>query len=552
MKMMDTLDILSSFWRVYHSWMNRTEEMNERLIDLSRKLDGAIGDELTHTRASERHLEDKPDSLELFLEYARGNAKLGRRCQMIFDGWFKDLVNHSRDLGEKDRRRTLFWTKQVINALAPSNYFWTNPLAIKKCIDTGGASLMQGLNNAWDDFCRGDYWSRITDEKAFKVGENIAVTPGCVVFRNDLMELIQYEPSTEKTHPLPIVFIPPWINRYYIFDLTPQTSFVRYLRDLGFTVFMISWKNPTATMREVTFADYMLTGALKAMEVARHICRSPHVHAAGYCIGGTVLAALMAWLNRKPGRKNHQPVADWTLLSTLVDFSDPGDLGVFISERVIEATENIMKTQGFLDARYLSRIFRLLGSESLIWRNFVQNYLYGGTPPKSDMLYWNNDSTRLPEAMCSFYLREFYLSNNLAKKDALLLGNRPINIGQIEQPLYAVGAQLDHICPWRGTFRTGTLVKSPRRYVLSSEGHITGIINPHSEGSRRKYWAGAVDYPEEPEEWLDHQEARRGSWWQDWSAWLTQGNLSMKKAPTMGSRNYPPIEQAPGTYVLEH
>ncbi len=550
--MLDPFDILSSFWRVYRSWLKHSEEMNQHPIDLSRQLGEAIRDELAHTRSSAGQMEDKSDVFGIILENARRNAKLGRRCQGIFNDWFKDLVEQSRDLGEKDRQRVLFWTQQTINAFAPSNYFWTNPLAIKKFIDTGGASLMQGLNHAWADFCRGDYLSRITDENAFKVGENIAITPGCVVFRNDLMELIQYEPSTEKTHPLPIVFIPPWINRYYIFDLTPQTSFVRYLRDLGFTVFVISWKNPTATMREVTFADYMFKGVLKAMEVARHICRIPHVHAAGYCIGGTVLAALMAWLNRGPGRKSHQPVADWTLFSTLVDFSEPGDLGVFISEQVIEATESIMKMDGFLDARYLSGIFRLLGSESLIWRNFVQNYLYGSMPPKSDMLFWNSDSTRLPEAMCSFYLREFYLSNNLAKKDVLSLGNRPIDIGRIGQPLYAVGTQLDHICPWRGTFRTGSLVRSPRRYVLSSEGHITGIINPHSEGSKRKYWAGAVEKPEEPEEWLSHQEVRRGSWWQDWSAWLTQSNLSMKKPPALGCREYPPLEHAPGTYAMEH
>ncbi|MDQ1278449.1 MAG: poly[(R)-3-hydroxyalkanoate] polymerase subunit PhaC, partial [Thermodesulfobacteriota bacterium] len=458
----------------------------------------------------------------------------------------------SRDLNDKDRQRALFWTRQVVNALAPANFFWTNPVAIKKFIDTGGGSLPQGLRQAWDDFSRGDYLSRITDEKAFKVGENIAIMPGFVVFRNDLMELIQYEASTATTPALPIVLVPPWINKYYIFDLTPQTSFVRFLRDQGFTVFVISWKNPTAIMREVTFADYMFSGALKAVEVARHICIALYVHAAGYCIGGTALAALMAWLSRGAGTKGHLPIADWTLFSTLVDFSEPGDLGVFMSEKSIEVTEIIMKADGFLDARYLSWLFRVLGSDSLIWRNFVQNYLYGGTSPQSDLLFWNSDSTRLPEAMCSFYLREFYLHNNLAKKDVLSLGNRPMDMERVGQPLYAVGAQLDHICPWRGTFRTCSLVKAPRRYILSSQGHITGIINPHSEGSRRKFWAGKVESTENPDDWLSRQEERRGSWWRDWTDWLVQRGSIMKKPPTMGCVKYPPRESSPGKYVTEN
>ncbi|MFH0787809.1 MAG: alpha/beta hydrolase [Pseudomonadota bacterium] len=549
---MDPLDILTSFWKVHRSWIDRSEEMNQRAIDLFQSLEGATREEFPHLLVSELPAEDKSDASEVFLEYVRRNAKLSRRFHSIFNDWLKDLVERSKDLNDKDRQRALFWTQQVVNALAPANFFWTNPLAIKKFIDTGGSSLAQGLGQAWDDFSRGDYLSRITDEKAFKVGDNIAITPGFVIFRNDLMELIQYEASTETTHALPIVLVPPWINKYYIFDLTPQTSLVRFLRDQGFTVFVISWKNPTAVMRDVTFADYMFTGALKAVEAARHICKVPHAHAVGYCIGGTALAALMAWLNRGPGPKGHLPVADWTLFSTLVDFSEPGDLGVFMSEKSIEATEILMKSDGFLDARYLSWLFRILGSDSLIWRNFVQNYLYGGTPPKSEMLFWNSDSTRLPEAMCSFYLREFYLHNNLAKKDALSLGNRPIDMEKIEQPLYAVGTQMDHICPWRGTFRTSSLIKAPQRYVLSSEGHITGIINPHSEGSRRKFWAGEVVQPENPDDWLSRQEERRGSWWRDWTDWLVQRGSTMQKPPTMGCRKYPPLGNAPGTYVTEN
>jgi len=547
----DPLDILPSLWKLHRSWLERSEETNQRLIDLSNRLEEATREEFPHLLSSELPAEDKESASEVFLEYVRKNAKLTRRFHAIIDAWLQELVRLSRDLNDKDRQRARFWLQQFLSAVAPPNFFWTNPLAIKKFIDTGGASIIQGMTQAWEDFARGDYLSRITDEKAFRVGENIAVTPGFVVFRNELMELLQYEAATAQTYSVPIVLIPPWINKYYIFDLTPQTSLVRYLRDLGFTVFVISWKNPTEILREVTFADYMFAGALQAVTAARQICRVPRVHAAGYCIGGTALAALLAWLNRGGDNDPALPIADWTLLSTLVDFSEPGDLGVFISERSIAATEALMKMDGFLDARYLSWIFRILGSESLIWRNFVQNYLYGAAPPKSDMLFWNSDSTRLPEAMCSFYLREFYLHNNLARKDAMSLGDRPLDMGQVAQPLYAVGTQLDHICPWRGAFRTCHLVPAPRRFVLSSEGHITGIINPHSEGSRRKYWAGEVAAPEEPEAWLNRQEEKRGSWWQDWTSWLLREDASRRKPPAAGNRKYPRREKAPGQYVFE-
>lgn len=548
---MDPLDIFSTLWKVHRSWLDRSEETNQRIIDLFRSLEEATREEFPHLLSSELPTEEKDNASEVFLEYARKNAKLTRRFHAILDAWLQELVQLSRDLNDKDRQRARFWIQQLLSALAPPNFFWTNPLALRKFIDTGGASLIQGMNQAWEDFTHGDYLSRITDEKAFRVGENIAVAPGFVVFRNELMELLQYEAATATTYTVPIVLIPPWINKYYIFDLTPQTSLVGYLRDLGFTVFVISWKNPTEILREVSFADYMFTGALTAVTVARNICRTPRVHAAGYCIGGTALAALMAWLSHGRSSESTLPIADWTLLSTLVDFSEPGDLGVFISERSIATTEALMKMDGFLDARYLSWIFRILGSESLIWRNFIQNYLYGAAPPKSDMLFWNSDSTRLPEAMCSFYLREFYLHNNLARKDAMFLGDRSLDMGQVTQPLYAVGTQLDHICPWRGAFRTCHLVPAPQRFVLSSEGHITGIINPHSEGSRRKYWAGEVTATEEPEVWLSRQEEKRGSWWQDWTSWLLREDVSRRKPPSTGNRKYPRREKAPGTYVFE-
>jgi polyhydroxyalkanoate synthase len=392
----------------------------------------------------------------------------------------------------------------------------------------------------------------VVDSRAFQVGRDIAATPGAVVFRNDLLELIQYEPATETTYGVPIVFIQPWINKYYIFDLEPPMSFVRYMQQKGFTVFIISWKNPDPRMRDVTFDDYMLRGALQAIKVASSICHNAPVHAAGYCIGGTALSALMAWLNSgPPSHRQTFPVIDWTLFSSLVDFSEPGDIGFFVTQQSVEAIEAMMKAQGFLSEKFIELVFRLLGSDSLIWRNFTNSFLYGQSPPKSDLLFWNSDSTRLPEKMCSFYLREFYLNNKLVEKDALRLGGRPIDLGRITQPLYAVGTQIDHICPWKSTFKVCDKVHGPVRYVLSSEGHITGIVNPPSEMSRRKFWAGEAEGETDPDRWLSGREERRGSWWEDWTQWLQTRSLSPAEPPALGSPRYPALEKAPGTYVLE-
>jgi polyhydroxyalkanoate synthase len=305
-------------------------------------------------------------------------------------------------------------------------------------------------------------------------------------------------------------------------------------------------------MRSTNFDDYVLKGILKATQTAGDICGSGSVHAAGYCIGGTALATMMAWLNRTYEGQGEFPVADWSVFSTLVDFSDPGEIGVFISEPSITYLESLMKSSGgYLDSRYISQTFRLLRSDSLVWRNYVHNYLYGGTPPKSDMLYWNDDSTRMPEAMCSFYLRECYLQNKLTKKDSVVLGGCPIDLGCIEQPLYAVGAQQDHISPWRSTFRIGNLVKGPVRYVLTSEGHIAGIVNPPSELSKRKFWAGEFDGSVGPDAWQAMQKEERGSWWPDWVEWIIPRSGQLDKPPAMGSKKYPTLGKAPGTYVLE-
>jgi polyhydroxyalkanoate synthase len=549
---MDPFGIYSAMMDVFRSWEGYPLELARKQADLLLRLQEATTEELRQLLVSEDSADGQEPRRVDFFDVLKSRAQLARRHHDIYQDWLQNLINRAPGLPEKQRERMLFWTRQLINSMSPSNYFWTNFSAIRRFMDSNGESLARGLQSFMKDLLEGHPLMRMVDNQAFKIGRDVATTPGAVVFRNNLMEVIQYEPTTETTYPVPVVFIQPWINKFYIFDLSPTMSFVRYLQQKGFTVFIISWKNPDVQMRNVTFDDYMLSGALQAIRVASTICRNAPVHAAGYCIGGTALSALMAWLNREPPRREKSfPVVDWTLLSSLVDFSEPGDIGFFVTQQSVEWIESMMKETGYLSEKLIGLAFRMLGSDSLIWRNFMSSCLYGMPLPKSDLLFWNSDSTRLPEAMCSFYLREFYLNNRLMQKDGLNLGGRPMDLGRITQPLYVVGTQLDHICPWKSAFKVCDKVRGPVRYVLSSEGHITGIVNPPSEMSRRKFWAGGAAGETDPDQWMGGREEQRGSWWEDWVQWLKKRSLSPGQPPPMGSQGYPAIEKAPGTYVMQ-
>jgi polyhydroxyalkanoate synthase len=327
---------------------------------------------------------------------------------------------------------------------------------------------------------------------------------------------------------------------------------VRHLVADGFTVFMISWKNPSADMADNTFEKYLLKGMLKAIDVARDISKSKQVHAVGYCIGGTGLTALMALLNKKFPDPTEVPVAHWTLLSSLADFSRPGEIEAFINENSLATIEQIMEKQGYLDKKQLSSAFRMLRPNSLIWHYVVHKYLYGETPPSLDVLFWNADSTRLPRAMHTFCLRQLYVENNLIKKDAIVLDGHGIDLGAIKQPLYSVGTTEDHITPWRGTFRTVAKVGGPARYVLSTSGHILGIINPPSPTSKREFWAGDATGEISSKTWEASQTKQSGSWWGDWTTWLHAGCGAMKAPPAIDQAEYPVLCAAPGAYVMEN
>lgn len=469
-----------------------------------------------------------------------------KETYLLYCHWLVDAVYKTPDIDDKTRRRAAFWTRHVLDAMSPSNYFWTNPLAQLNFVMTGGQNLRDGFALWMKDVQHNDI--SMVDPGTFTVGKDLAVTPGEVVFRNELLELIQYAPATDKVHEIPIFLISPWINKYYIMDLAPGKSLVQYLVNKGFTVFVTSWKNPGRKMRNTGFDDYMFSGALKSIEVIREITGREQIHAAGYCIGGTLLAMLMAWLNQA---KEKSPIAHWTLFTTLVDFSDPGDIDVFIDEASVAWLEEKMETTGYLDGDEMGLSFRMLRPNSLIWRYVVNSYLYGEEPPPLDVLFWNTDCTRLPAKMHSFYLRELYLNNRLAKPGALKFKNRSIDLGKITQPLYVVGTEQDHISPWKETFKVAGLTNAPVRYTLATSGHIMGIVNPPNPESKRRYWCGDATGKEDPDKWLASINKVPGSWWDDWVAWLDDSCGELIDPPRTGSPDYPPLVPAPGEYVME-
>jgi len=463
------------------------------------------------------------------------------------------LLNEAQETdgqGKTDEQHRLeFHLRQFVEAMAPVNFLLTNPEVFKRAFETGGASLVQGARNLLTDIEDGSL--SMVDAEAFEVGENLATTPGKVVYRNELMELIQYEPQTEQVYETPILFIPPWINKYYILDLQPKNSFVKYLVDQGHTVFMISWKNPDASMEDTKFEDYMTKGPLAAAEAIRDITGSETVNPVGYCVGGTLLAVALAWL-AEGGDEN--PFGPPTFMVALHDFSEVGETEVFIDEPQIEFMEQQMLERGYLDNRKMANMFNLLRSNDLIWSNVVNNYLLGQKPPAFDLLYWNSDGTRMARDAHSFYLRNTYLENNLVKPGKVKVKDRPIDLSKIGGEIYAVGAERDHIVPWYSAWKISQLTSGTVRFVLANSGHIAGMINPPSKG-KGKHWVnegGDAGEARTAEEWRKNTTEHGGSWWEDWKNWLEPRSGEKVASPSVGSDRYPPIEDAPGTYVKEN
>src|SRR3989442_2588086 len=384
----------------------------------------------------------------------------------------------------------------------------------------------------------------MTDTTAFAPGRNLALTAGQVIYRNKLIELIQYAPTTEKVYAIPLLFIPPWINKYYVLDMQPQNSLIKLLVEQGFTVFVISWKNPDASMEAIGFEDYLTLGPLNALNVIQEITGSPKVNPIGYCIGGTLLSMALPYLAAKKDDTVHCA----TFFVSLQDFTEVGDTCVFIDEPQVRYAEGQMMERGYLDSRSMATMFNLLRANDLIWSNVVNNYLLGKEPPAFDLLYWNADGTRMTRAAHSFYLRNTYLENNLIKPNKIVLKGVPIDLGQIHQDIYAVGTEQDHIVAWKAPGRTTQLASGKVRFVLGGSGHIAGIINPPSKG--RGYWTNEKPV-KTADEWLESARQHKGSWWADWLKWLRPRSSEQGAPPSMGSTAHPPIMPAPGTYVLE-
>jgi polyhydroxyalkanoate synthase subunit PhaC len=429
--------------------------------------------------------------------------------------------------------------------MSPTSFLPTNPAALRKAWETGGGSVADGLRNLLDDLSQGRL--SMTDTAAFTPGKNLAITPGKVVYRNRLIELLQYTPMTPQTYAVPLLFIPPWINKFYILDLQPQNSLVQFLLEQGFTVFMISWKNPDASMEAISFEDYMTDGPLAASDVVREMTGVGRINPVGYCIGGTLLAMTLAYL----AARQDERFGPATFMVSLLDFSEVGDTAVFIDEPQIAYMEQSMLERGYLDSRDMSNMFNLLRANDLIWKTVINNYLMGNKPPAFDLLYWNNDGTRMARVAHSFYLRNTYLENNLIKPGKISLLGQPIDLRRIRQNVYAVGAEKDHIVPWRSAWRIAQLTSAQTRFVLTASGHIAGMINPPSKG-KGGYWTNDGLSPlATAEAWLAGAQKHDGSWWADWAGWLQAASGERISPPPAGSAAHPPICDAPGMYVLE-
>ena len=463
---------------------------------------------------------------------------------------YERMIEETPGMDHAERRKAAFWFKKYANAMAPTNQFWLNPEAMRRAVETQGQSLQQGLAHLQTDMQ--DRRLPLTDMTAYKVGKDLAITPGAVVYRNALLEVLHYQPTTQRQRSMPVVIITPWINKFYIMDLTPQQSMVKHLLDDGFDVYLTSWKNPTADMGSTTMDDYLSRGIDVAIDTALQLSGSKEAHAVGYCIGGAALTMWLAIENvRAKAESRAVRVPHWTTLATLVDYHYPGHIEIFIDPASVDYLAGVVRQAGYLDGKSMSAAFRLLRSNSLIWDVVVRRYLYGEATKPNEVLYWNMDSTRLPAEMYIWYLTSLYLKNQLIVPNALSLCGTSIDLGKITQPLYLVAAEDDHIAPWRSVAHINHLLPASKRAVLSSSGHIMGIINPPRPDSRRSYRVGNVQITDTLEIWEARSTKCSGSWWPDWFAWLHERTGKWAAARPVSSAQFPTLSAAPGTYVRE-
>jgi polyhydroxyalkanoate synthase subunit PhaC len=450
------------------------------------------------------------------------------------------------DVDERTKRRAKFFAKQFCDMMSPSNMAFLNPDVIEETLRSGGENLVKGWKNAAEDLTNNEGRVALVDTDAFEVGRNVGTTKGKVVFRNDMMELIQYDATTETVYERPLIVVPPWINKYYILDLQTKNSFVGHATSAGFQTFVVSWRNPDASMSDVSMRDYIVRGGLEAARVAGEIAGTRDVTMNGYCLGGTLLSMLLAYLEAKPASKNDPNICAATFMASLVDFREPGEIVNFLGEEALQFIEKKMNERGYLEGREMADTFNMLRSNDLIWTPAVNRYLLGKDAPAFDLLYWNNDATRMPATMHSYYLRHMYMQNDLIVPNKLEIDGVGIDLGKIDVPMYIVATREDHIAPWRSVYALTQLAKGPSTFRLANSGHIAGVVNPPG-AKKAQYWASDAT-PADAETWLKEATLREGSWWPDWYAWLG-GQSGAKIAPPQNAK-YPELAAAPGTYVL--
>ena len=445
-------------------------------------------------------------------------------------------------LPEESEKKIAFFTRQYVDALAPSNFVATNPQVLRETLASGGQNLVRGLANLLADIEKGEGQLRIsmTDDKAFQLGRNVATTPGKVVFQNALLQLLQYQPSTSQVYRRPLLVIPPWINKYYILDLRASNSFIKWAVDQGHTVFVVSWVNPDAKLAGQGFDDYLTGGALEAMDAVQKATGEDRLNVIGYCLGGTLLGTALAWL----AAKGDERVACATFFVSLLDFSQPGELGVFIDEAQVENLERRMNERGYLEGSEMASTFNMLRSNDLVWSFVINNYLMGKDPFPFDLLYWNSDSTRMPARMHSFYLRNMYLKNLLGVPGGIELAGVPMDLSKVTVPAYFISTAEDHIAPWKTTYKGAKHLGGPVRFVLGGSGHIAGIVNPPA-AKKYQYWTNE-DFPATADEWLASATQHPDSWWEDWQRWMEAQNAGECVPARIPSGA---IEDAPGAYV---
>ncbi|MGC1699453.1 MAG: class I poly(R)-hydroxyalkanoic acid synthase [Pseudolabrys sp.] len=545
----DITDVVKSVGRVAEYWMSdprRALEVQTSLgrayLDLWASAVKRMAGEQTEPVAApdprDKRFADPEWSQNQFFDFLKQAYLLGSQ-------WADRLVKDAAGIDETTRKKAEFYVKQIANAVSPSNFVLTNPELLRETLASNGENLVRGMHMLSEDIKAGQGTLKIrqSDPSMFDVGRNLAVTPGKVVFQNELMQLIQYEATTKQVLKIPLLIVPPWINKFYILDLTPEKSFIKWCVDEGITVFVLSWVNPDARLAKKSFEEYMREGAITALDVVAKVTGEKQVHAVGYCVGGTLLSITLAYL----AAKKQSRVKSATLFAAQVDFSFAGDLLVFVDEERIKQLEAHMKEQGYLEASRMANTFNMLRSNDLIWPYIVNNYMRGKKPMPFDILYWNSDATRMPAGNHSFYLRNCYLDNKLSK-GKMEIGGTKLDLKKVKVPVYNLATREDHIAPAKSVLFGSQFFGGPVKYVLAGSGHIAGVVNPPGK-AKYQYWTGGKPAGSNVDDWLKRATEHPGSWWPDWLKWLKSHDAKTAPARKIGGGRLKPTEDAPGSYV---